>query len=507
VANLLLSRAVARQQEIAVRAALGASRGRIIRQLLTESVLLAFIGAALGIVIAYWGRQLLPDNLAIATPLDWRVMGFVGGLALATGVVFGIAPAWRSSGTSVGAAVKDARGSVGGRRSVLGKSLVVVQVAISLVLLVGAGLFLRTVDKLRHVDVGFDAQSLLLVSVNPALNHYDQPQIANLFGALLERLPQIPGARSATLSVPALLSGRMFSGTMVIQGRPSGRNGLGRISSMTVAPNFFDTLGIPVIAGRGFTARDDRRMPHVIVINEAAARKFFPYESPLGQRIGSRTPGEQGSEIIGVVRDVKYNSVRDEAPPTGYSSYLQSTRLDLTTTFELRTAADPAAVATAAREAIREIDPNLPIILVSTQTDQIERRFAQEKVFAQAYALFGGLAVLIASIGLFGLMSYAVARRTNEIGIRMALGARGEDLVSMIMREALLLVAGGVVIGTAVALGAGRFVATLLFDLAPNDPLTIAGAAAIMIAISALAGYLPARAAARVDPMVALRDE
>src|SRR5436190_2109948 len=505
VANLLLSRAAARQREIAVRLSLGATRGRLVRQLLTESVLLSAIGAAAGLLVAYWGRHLLPANLAVAAPLDWRVAAFAGGLALATGIVFGIAPAVRSSGFGVAPAVKEGRSSIG-RRSRLGTALVVVQVAISLVLLAVAGVFLRTVDNLRRIDVGFDPNNLLLVAVNPAMNRYDVTRIETVYGALLERLPQTPGARAATLSSPTLLGGGASTTNLFIDGRtaPGNRE---NIYLLTVAPNFFDTMGMTIVAGRGFNERDNRAAQRVIVINETAARKHFPNENPIGRRIGSTYDTRGEREIIGIVSDARYRNIRDAAPPTMFGSYLQARRLDFGWTFAIRTAGDPLRSTAAVREAMREVDPNLAITNVTTQTDSIEQRFAQEKVFAQAYALFGGLAVLIAAVGLFGLMSYSVARRTNEIGIRMALGAKREDVVSMILRESMILVVIGVVIGTAAALGAGRFVATLLFNLAPTDPATIVLSAVLMVVVSALAGYLPARTASRVDPMVALRDE
>jgi len=512
VANLLLSRAAARQREISVRMSMGATRWRLVRQLLTESLLLAAIGAALGAIVAYWGRQLLPPNLAIATPIDWRILGFVVGVTLATGILFGIAPALRSSRVNVGAALKEGGRGVSGGRSRLGKTLVVAQVAISVVLLVGAGLFLRTVRNLRQVDVGFETGNLLLVPINPGLNRYDPPRIFNLYSQFFDQLPHVTGVRAVTASSPALLSGSINRTQIWIQGRaqPKDRNSINRV---VTGPKFFETLGIRLTAGRTFDDRElqticdatCKEVPKVVVINQTAARKYFPGQNPVGQHVGQsyETPGE--SEIVGVVSDTKYNSVRDDAPPTMYAPYTQQRGPSLT--LEVRTAADPTAASGAVREAIRKIDPTLPILSITTQTEQVERRFAQERVFAQAYALFGTLAVVIASIGLFGLMSYSVARRTNEIGIRMALGARREDVVSMVMRESIVLVALGVVIGTAAALGAGRFVATLLFNLAPNDPATIGVAATLMIAVSVLAGYLPARTASRVDPMVALRDE
>jgi predicted permease len=505
VANLLLSRAAARQREVSVRLSLGATRWRLIRQLLTESLLLAAIGAALGILIAYWGRQLLPGNLALAAPIDWRILAFVGGITIATGVLFGIAPAIRSSRLNVGAMLKEGGRSMSGGRSRLGKALVVVQVAISIVLLVGAGLFLRTVSNLRHVDVGFEADNLLLVPVSPGMAKYEPPRMQNLFGQLLDELPHIPGIRAVTASNPALLSGSINRTSVFIQGKakPTDKNSVNRL---VIAPNFFSAMGIRLVAGRAFTDRDSLTAPKVVIINDAAARKYFPHENPLNQRWGQSFETSGDVEIVGVVKDAKYNSVRDDAPATMYVPYAQQARIG-GMTFALRTSADPTKAVASVREAIKRIDPNVPILKVSTQTEQIEQRFAQEKVFAQAYALFGGLAVLIASIGLFGLMSYSVARRTNEIGIRMALGAKREDVVGMVMRESMVLVAAGVVMGAAIALGAGRLVASLLYNLAPTDPVTIASSAVVMILISLLAGYLPARTASRVDPMVALRDE
>ena len=504
VANLLLSRATARQREISVRLSLGATRTRLVRQLLTESVLLAGIGAALGALVAYWGRQLLPANLATATPIDWRILGFVGALTLATGVLFGIAPALRSSRVNVGAMLKEGGRGVSGGRSRLGKTLVVAQVAISLVLLVGAGLFLRTVSNLRHVDVGFETENLLLVPINPGLNRYEQPRIVSLFTQLFDQFPQVPGVRGVTASNPALLSGSINSTQIWIQGKakPNDRN---RMNRLVVVPNFFETLGIKLKAGRTFNERDSQTAPKVVMINDSAAHKYFPGENPIGQHFGQSYETTGDMEVVGIVSDAKYNSLRDAAPPTMYVPFLQQ-RAGLMT-FQLRTAGDATKTVSAVREAVRRVDPTLPILSVTTQTEQIERRFAQERVFAQAYALFGTLAVVIAAVGLFGLMSYSVARRTNEIGIRMALGAKREDVISMILRESMILVVGGVVIGTAAALGAGRFVASLLFNLAPTDPATIAASALLMIAVSVLAGYLPARTASRVDPMVALRDE
>jgi predicted permease len=380
----------------------------------------------------------------------------------------------------------------------------------SLVLLVGAGLFLRTLNNLRHVDVGFNPQNLLLFRVNPTLNRYDEKRSLALYRDMLDRIGGVPGVRAVAMSAPALLSGSVNSTSIFVQGRTyapgRGVNHDNNIHRLVISPNFFDVMGIPIVNGRAFAARDDATAPKVVIINEAAARKYFPNANPVGQRFGSSIENSGQLEVVGVLRDVKYSSLRDEAPPTMYVPYMQ-TRVG-SPVFEVRTAGGASAgVMGSIREATRQIDPNLPLTDVSTQIEQVERRFAQEKLFAQAYTLFGGLALLLASIGLFGLMSYSVSRRTNEIGIRMALGAQRNDVLRLVMRESMVLVVVGVVIGLAIAIGASQLVATLLFGLPPRDPLSIVAAVGIMVVVSALAGYLPARRASRVDPMVALHYE
>ena len=506
VANLLLSRATTRQKELSVRLSLGATRGRLIRQLLTESLLLAFVGGALGLVVGYWGKQLLPAPVNQAAMLDWRVLGFVMLVTAVTGIIFGIAPALRATGVNLNDVLKQSGRSVSGSRSALSKSLLVVQVAISLVLLVGAGLFLRTLNNLRQVDVGFNPRNLLLFRINPQLNRYDEKRQLALYTQLLERISAVPGVRAVALSNPALLSGSVNSTSIFVQGRvyEAGRRDLDNsINRLVISTNFFETMEIPVVLGRGFNARDNETAPKVVVINEATVKKYFPNENPIGQRFGSSIETTNQLEVVGVLKDAKYNSVRDPAPPTMYVPYHQSRAGSAV--IEVRTAADPTSVTSGVREAVRQVDATLPMMDVSTQLEQVERRFQQEKLFAQAYTLFGGLAMLVASIGLFGLMSYTVSRRTNEIGIRMALGAQGADVMRQVLRESMILVAVGVAIGVATAYGAGRLLSTMLFGLAANDVMTIAGATLIMVAVSGLAGFLPARRASRVDPMVALR--
>ena len=505
VANPLLSRAAARQKEISVRLSLGATRTRLVRQLLTESVLLGLMGAALGLLVAYWGKQLLPGQAGQA-PLDWRVLSFACGLALVTGILFGIAPALRATGTNAGAALKESSRSVVGSRSLLSKSLLVVQVAVSLVLLIGAGLFLRTVDNLRQVNVGFNPRNLVLFSVNPQLNRYDSARIGTLYAQMVERLKVTPGVKAVTLSNPTLLSGSVNGTSFVPQGRPFRRGSHNDINRVRVAHNFFEMMELPILLGRSFTERDDTNAPKVAIINETAVKKFFTGRpSPIGERFGSSPENSSQIEIVGIVRDAKYDSVRDAAPPTMYVPYQQNPIGSMA--FEVRTAGDPSKAIASVREAVRQVDPNVPLMRVSTQMEQIEQRISQEKVFAQAYALFGGLALVVASIGLFGLMSYSVTRRTNEIGIRMALGAERHNVVRMIMGESLVLVVIGLVIGLGTALASGKLAASLLFGLQPTDVSTLAAAMLVMTAVSAFAGYLPARRASRVDPMVALHYE
>jgi len=505
VANLLLSRSTTRRKEISVRLSLGATRTRLIVQLLIESILLASIGGGLGIALGYWGQRLLPGAIGRPTPLDWRVLAFVLVVTVLTGIVFGLAPALRASGVDVNAALKENSRSVVASRSLLGKSLLVAQVTMSLVLLVGAGLFLRTLQNLRQVDVGFNPRNLVLFQINPQLNGYDERRAATLFQEMIDGLQATPGVRGVTFSNMSLLSGGTSTTNIFVRGRtyaPDQRDGIHRL---VVAPNFFETMGMPLLLGREPSARDSETAPKVVVINDTAARKYFTNENPIGQRFGTSPETSDQLEIIGVVRDAKYNSVRDAAPPTMYLPHLQTRTMSVA--FAVRTGGDPVSATSGIRETVRRIDPNVPLQNVSTQAEQIERRFLQEKVFAQALALFGGLALSLASIGLFGLISYGVARRTNEIGVRMALGAERRAVLGMIMRESMILVAIGVGLGVAIALASGRLVSSILFGVAPTDAATVVVAVTIMAIVAAAAGYLPARRASRVDPMVALRYE
>ena len=507
VANLMLSRATSRRKEIAVRLSLGATRARLVRQLFTESLLLALVGGTLGVAVAYYGVQLLPEPGSRANVFDAPTLGFAALAAVFTSLVFGAMPAFRATDVRIGIGLKETSRSIAGRKSILARSLLVVQVALSLVLLVGAGLFLQTLQQLRRVDVGFNAENLLLVRVTPRLGGYDLVRGTDLYSRLLERVGRLPGVRAVALSDLAPLSGYIHTTGIYVDGRSeaaaSPADDDREIYRLVVSPGFFDVMGMRVLRGRAITQRDSRSAPMVAVINMAAATRYFGNEDPLGKRFGSSPERATELEVVGIVQDAKYASVRDAAPPTMYVSYLQNPAPGAT--IEMRTVGPPAALTESVRQAVREVDPKLPIADITTQTENVEGLIERERLFAQAYALFGGVAVLLASIGLFGLMSYNVKRRTAEMGIRMALGAQRLDVVRLVMRESLILVVIGIVVGTGIALASGRLVSAMLFGVPAHDLMTFSAAVAVMLIVSATAAYLPARRASTVDPITALR--
>jgi len=371
--------------------------------------------------------------------------------------------------------------------------------------LVAAGLFLRTLVNLRAVDIGFNPHDILFFRVNPYLNGYDQSRTDAICNQILEKLRSIPGVTSVTLSDRPQMGNGISSDHIYVDGHEAEHSGDNLLEMVRVGPDFFQVLGIPMIVGRAPTERDDRTAPKVAVINEAAARKYFS-GNPVGQRYGYFLEGSREIEVIGVVHDAKYNSLRDQAPATEYLPLLQQP-YHSSVLFELRTAREPEPVIAPVRNAVREIDPNLPITNVSTQMDDIDGLLQRERMYAIGYTLFGSLALLLTSIGLFGVMSYSVARRTNEIGIRMALGARATDVRLLVIRESLELVFTGLLIGLIVALLTNRLIAKLLFGLSSMDIPTIAAVILFMGVVAALAAYLPARWASRVDPTAALRYE
>ena len=500
VATLLLSRAAAREREVAIRMSVGATRGRLIRQLLTESLLLSAAGGMLALPVAWAARRLLPFGQA--SPFDWRVFAFAGGLSLAAGIAFSLVPALRATRADPSDALKEQSRSVTLARSRLSRALIVAQVSVSLVLLVGAGLFLKTLSNLRGVDVGFNPEQVLLFQLDSARSGYDLDESVALYARIGDRVRALPGVRSVTMAQTALLGGGVWISTVHIEGQTGAGHGT---HVMTVAPGFFDTMEIPLLAGRGFEPRDDGDAPRVAVINAAAATELFGTDDAAGRRFGF-DPEERGEiEVVGVVRDTRYDDLRGAAPPTVFRSALQSPLR--AATFAVRTAGPPNALTPAVRESVRQLDPRLPIVNVTTQTAAIEAHLSDERLYAVAYASFGGLATLLAGIGLFGLASYTVTRRTGEIGVRMALGAPSTRIAWMVLRESMVLVAAGVAAGVGTVLLAGRLVASLIHGLAPTDPVTILQAITLLAGIAAAAACLPALRAARVDPLTALQDE
>jgi predicted permease len=512
VANLLLARSAARRREIGVRLAIGAGRIRIIRQLLTESVLMAATAGILGTLLAYWLKDaitaFLPESgrMVMDLRIDLRILAFAASASLLTGILFGIAPALRATRADVYGSIKESSRVLGRVRSHLGKTLLIAQVAMSVVLLVGAGLFIGTLRNLERVNVGFDPQNLLLFRVNPLTLKYDNARIHRLYDDILERTRSLPSVTASTFSTSPLVTNSGNLSLIWVQGsdlRPDN----GRVRRQTVHESFFDTIGIPLVRGRKLTGADRQGAPQVAVINETLARRFFPDSDPLGRRFGYGVNRSGEIEIVGIVKDVQDMIVRNPITPTIYVSHLQQPAPLATASFEVRTAGDPLDLAPAVRETLRQIDPNVPMFDVKTQTQLIDEGVVTERMLARASMFFGAVALILACIGLYGMMSYGVARRTAEIGVRMALGAQRGNVVWLVLRETLLLIVIGAVIGLAASVALSRLITRMLFGLTPNDPVILAVALLLMIVVAAFAGYLPARRASRIDPLVALRHE
>jgi predicted permease len=516
VANLLVARGAARRREIALRLALGASRARIVRQLLVESLLLAGLGAALGTLFAYWGRgplvalrQFSGSPLVLDLPLDGGVLGFTMAVAVATALLFGLAPALRATRLELSAEFQGGARQLGaGARSRLSQGLMVVQIALSLVLLVGTGLFVRTLRNLQSVDPGFNPRQLVLFHIAAHAAGYAREQFAVLQARVQERLAGIPGVRAATFSSVPLLSGVRSNRRVFVAGTTPPVGGAPIFNTNGVAPNFFEAMEIPLLLGRSFTERDSATAPKVAIVNQALAGQLFGRENPLGRHIlfgALPTAGVTEMEIVGVARDAKYTGLRQAAPATVYLPAAQ--QLDGTANYCVRTTGDPAAMFAAIRAAVREVDATLPVVNLRTQEEQIERNSAQERLFAELSGFFGVVALALACVGLYGLMSYMVVRRTGEIGLRMALGALPVQVLGLVLRESAALVTLGAALGIVAAFGASRFVESMLFGLSPGDPVTYGSVALVLVALALLASLLPARRATRVNPLEALRAE
>lgn len=516
VANLLVARGSARRREIALRLALGASRPRIVGQLLGESLLLAFTGTAFGILLAYWSRGLLlglrqfnGDPAVLELPLDGRVLAFTIAVTVGTSLLFGLAPALRAARVDLTAEFQSGARLLGTRaRSRLGQMLMVVQIALSLVLLISAGLFVQTLRNLEQVATGFNPQGLALFRLEATPAGYPREAFTVLQARLQERLGQIPGVRAATFSRVPLLAGTRANRRTIIPGYAPPAGASMNINVNGIAPNFFTAMEMPLLLGRSFTARDDEEALKVAIVTQAFVRRYFAGENPVGRRFTfGANPNAPAStiEIVGVARDAKYTTLRDAEPVTIYLPAPQM--LDGVANYYVRTAGDPAAIAAAIRGAVREIDSSLPVIDFRTQEQQIERRNSQERLFAQLSGFFGVAALILACVGLYGLMSYLVLQRTGEMGLRLALGALPGQVRQMVLRESFTLVAAGLVLGLGVACSVRRFVESTLFGLTAADPVTYAAVAGVLVAVTLLASLRPAQRAARVDPMIALRAE
>jgi predicted permease len=548
VAGLLLARAVARRREIAIRLALGAGRLRLVRQLLIESILLSCFGALLGLLFAYWGTRLLLPLLSqgeIPVQLnlnpDVRMLGFTIAVATLTGVLFGLAPAFLATRVDMNSALKNEASGLSGRGAHLtfGKMFVVSQVALSLLLMIGAGLFVRSLQKLRQVDAGFASENVLVLKLEPVGSDQKTPQLAARYDELLRRVEALPGVKLASLVGYSPMSRREwlvmgqtpeFGNPMTIPGYTPQSGEEMFIPWMQVYPNSFATLGIPLLAGRDFGPQDSRqwrpanicppsaRALQVGIINESMARRFFGNENPIGRRFGFRNSVSRCSgspepdpasqiEIIGVVKDVKYASLRNEGRAMFYLPYYQATTGRGQMTLVVRTAGDPTTVVAAVRREARAMDPAMPMFEVETLATQVAATLQRERLLATLSSGFGLLALLLSCLGLYGILSYAVARRASEIGIRMALGADRRDVLWLVLRDALRLVLIGAALGVPAALAVARLVASQLFGISAADPGAVVAATLALFAVAAMAGYLPARRATRVDPLVALKCE
>ncbi|HUD99608.1 MAG TPA: ABC transporter permease [Bryobacteraceae bacterium] len=516
VANLLLARTAARSREFAVRLALGAGRARLMRQVLTESLLLVAIGSLLGLLFADRAGSLLAaffatgrHGIVLDLHFDTRVLSFTAGASLLTGLLFGLAPAWRVSSTTMAPALKQQGGGAGLRsRLPLARLLVVAQVALSLVLLIGAGLFVRSLWNLRRLDAGFRPDGVLTLKVQPDETVYSEARRMALWSEILDRVNRIPGVRSASFSVLGPLSGMERGVLVAVPGFASHAQRDNALSLNHVTPGYFETMGIPLVLGRAFNAGDTANAPRVALLNETAARFYFGGRSPMGVAItfpfGKEKPPYQ---IVGVVKDARHNSLREEVPRLIYLPVSQAIDELHGLTLAVRTAGDPAALAPILSKEAGSAGPSILITDVNTLASRVDQSLLEERLVSTLASFFGALALLLAAIGLYGTISYSVARRTNEIGIRMALGSSGAGVVRMVLRDAIGMIVCGMAIGLPAALAGGRYVRSQLFGLRPADPLALALACLTLAAVALLAGYLPARRASRVDPMAALRCE
>ncbi|HUQ82482.1 MAG TPA: ABC transporter permease [Gemmatimonadaceae bacterium] len=514
VANLQLSHAVARRREMTVRAALGAGRGRLARQLLTESVILAAVGGALGIAVAYGGvsvlLKIIPTDLTFFSPIgvDARVMAFAAVVSVGTGVIFGLAPALHASRANLKDALSSRSGGLAARigRIEMRGLFVVAQIALSVVLLIGAGLLARTLMKLQRVDLGFDTSNLLTMEFRLPATKYAQPaQISDFFTRAIAEIRAVPGVTSAALVRAVPLSGNSDSRGYVVAGAPEPEKGRNSVLQLnTISPGYFKTIQLPLVAGRDVSEHDVLDAPPVVIVNETFARREWPNAPALGQRI-KFLDTERWLTVVGVARDAKQFGPADEPRPQAYIAYMQSPQIF--TSVVVRARRDPIALGPLVREAIWRVDRDQPVWKIRTMESLVDAALGSKRVLLGLVAVFASVAVVLAGVGIYGVMSFAVTQRTHEVGVRMALGARGNEVLRLIVGQGLKLTMIALVLGLVASLGATRVLASQLFGVSPSDPVTFATVPVLLAVVAAVACYLPARRASRLDPLVALRRE
>lgn len=524
VANLMLARANNRQREISVRLALGAGRGRVFRQLLVESLLLAAIGGVAGALLGYLGRAAAPALLqnawqtnAMPVPFNWPVFAFTTGITLLTGILFGLAPAWQSTRTDVNTALKQSAATASRQRKAwTGKGLVAFQVAMATLLVAGSALFLRTMLNLSRVNPGFEPRDLLLFEVQPPDKQYAGVKSVALLRELTRRFAAVPGVDGASAASVALISGSSWTSGVRIEGEPANLTEGRNVNTDDVSPEFFQVLHLPILIGRGFTSTDTQTSPKVTVVNQAFVRKYLNGTDPIGVRISGgdiKVDGKNQPDwhtIVGVCADTQYNNLRTAPEPIYFTDKFQwAGQSDAAqgSVYLVRTQLAPSQIAPALRQAATQLDPDLPLLSIRTQLQQIADVSRQERMFAALTAGFGLLALALACVGIYGVMAYTVSQRTHEIGIRLALGAERARVRAMVLREASWLAAAGVLVGLVAAFALAELVRSLVYGVQPRDPLSLFTAAVLLLAVSLSASWVPAERAARMEPVIALRQD
>jgi predicted permease len=508
LAGLLLARGATRQQELTIRAAMGAGRGRLIRQLLTESLVLSLAGAALGLLLAFWIKAIILsfipaslDNFSIDVSIDLRVLLFTLGAAIVTSLLFGLLPALRVTRIDLCSNLKSQRTlGVPGLR--LGKVMVTAQVSLSVLLLVGTGLLMQTMVNLYRVNLGFSIDKILVFGLNPSQAGYKDADAVQFYDQVKANIASLPGVKSIALSSNSLLGGRVSSNAFSIPGRLTQEGQHMQADVLDVSEDFFQTMGIPLLRGRAFDRTDTPSQPRVVIINEVFVRTYFPKEDPLGQSIRM---GERDFQIVGLCGDAKYSRIQRDVKPTLYFSHRQATPGAMFV--EVRTANDPLTLVPAIRKIVADLDRTIPLENVSTQSQLLKASITPERIFAYLCSGLALLGILLSCIGLYGLLAFIVTRRTGEIGVRLAMGARPCDIAWPVIRNALWLAGFGLIVGIPVALGFGRLLRSVLFGVNPHDPITIVTSIILVLLVAILAAWIPARRASKVDPMEALRYE